>query len=108
MQIDEQIKPCVHPHVCGEICRDRAVTALGCRLIEFFTAHIRNRNTRAAYARATARFARWCDVRGIALTQLTPVIVAAYIEELGQLEARPTVKQHVAALRVLSDYLVTG
>jgi integrase/recombinase XerD len=53
------------------------------RFIEFFTANIRNHNTRAAYARAVARFARWCDVRGIALAQLTPVIVAAYIEELG-------------------------
>ena len=48
------------------------------RFIEFFTANIRNRNTRAAYARATARFSRWCDARGISLTQLTPVIVAAY------------------------------
>jgi integrase/recombinase XerD len=78
------------------------------RFIEFFTANIRNRNTRAAYARASARFARWCDARGIALAQLTPVIVAAYIEELGQHEARPTVKQHLAALRMLFDYLVTG
>ena len=78
------------------------------RFIEFFTANIRNRNTRAAYARAVARFARWCDARGIALAQLTPVIVAAYIEELGQHEAKPTVKQHLAALRMLFDYLVTG
>jgi site-specific recombinase XerD len=50
------------------------------RFIEFFTANIRNRNTRAAYARAAARFARWCDARRIALAQLTPVIVAAYID----------------------------
>ena len=78
------------------------------RFIEFFTANIRNRNTRAAYARATARFARWCDARDVALAQLTPVIVAAYIEELGQHEAKPTVKQHLAALRMLFDYLVTG
>jgi site-specific recombinase XerD len=78
------------------------------RFIEFFTANIRNRNTRAAYARAVGRFARWCDARGIALTQLTHVIVAAYIEELGQRDAKPTVKQHLAALRMLFDYLVTG
>ena len=78
------------------------------RFIEFFTANIRNRNTRAAYAFAVARFARWCDARGMALAQLTPVIVAAYIEELGQHEAKPTVKQHLAALRMLFDYLVTG
>ncbi len=78
------------------------------RFIEFFTANIRNRNTRAAYAFAAARFARWCDARGIALAQLTPVIVAAYIEELGQHLAKPSVKQHLAALRMLFDYLVTG
>ena len=47
------------------------------RFIEFFTANIRNRHTRAAYAFAVARFARWCGGRGIALAQLTPVIVAA-------------------------------
>lgn len=78
------------------------------RFIEFFTANIRNRNTRAAYAFAAARFSRWCDVRRIALAQLTPVIVAAYIEELGQHLDRPSVKQHLAALRMLFDYLVTG
>jgi site-specific recombinase XerD len=73
------------------------------RFIEFFTANIRNRNTRAAYARATVRFSRWCDTRGITLAQLTPVIVAAYIEKLGQHEAKPTVKQHLAAVRMLFD-----
>jgi hypothetical protein len=70
------------------------------RFIEFFTANIRNRNTRAAYAFAVARFARWCDTRGFALAQLTPVIVAAYIEELGQHLDKPSVKQHLAALRM--------
>ena len=78
------------------------------RFIEFFTANIRNPNTRAAYAFAAARFADWCGGRGICLAQLTPVIVAAYIEELGQHLDRPSVKQHLAALRMLFDYLVTG
>jgi len=32
----------------------------GCRFIEFFTATIRNRNTRMAYARAVKRFFDWC------------------------------------------------
>jgi hypothetical protein len=31
------------------------------RFIEFFTATIRNRNTRMAYARAVKRFFDWCD-----------------------------------------------
>jgi site-specific recombinase XerD len=34
--------------------------------------------------------------------------MAANIKELGQHEAKPTVKQHLAALRMLFDYLVTG
>ncbi len=31
------------------------------RFIEFFTANIRNPNTRAAYARAVADFFGWCE-----------------------------------------------
>ena len=78
------------------------------RFIEFFTANIRNRHTRAAYAHAAAQFARWCDAHHLSLAQLTPVSVAAYVEELGQRLAKPSVKQHLAALRMLFDYLVTG
>ena len=44
-----------------------AGTGAARRFIEFFTAAIRNRNTRAAYARAVARFARWCDAHHVAL-----------------------------------------
>jgi hypothetical protein len=35
------------------------------RFVEFFTANIRNRNTRVAYARAVANFFTWCELRGI-------------------------------------------
>lgn len=78
------------------------------RYIEFFTANIRNRNTREAYVRAATRFGQWCDERGLQLRELTPFLVAAYIEEYGQLVSKPTVKQHLAAIRMLFDYLVTG
>ena len=78
------------------------------RLIEFFTAEIRNANTRAAYARAVARFGRWCGDHRLALGDLTPVHVAAYVEALGREASKPTVKQHLAALKMLGDYLVTG
>src|SRR2546428_10056952 len=78
------------------------------RLIEFFTANIRNRNTREAYARAVVRFCRWCDKKQLSLGKITPFFVAAYIEQLGTRVSRPTVKQHLAALRMLFDYLVTG
>jgi site-specific recombinase XerD len=73
------------------------------RFFEFFTANIRNKNTRIAYGRAAGQFFRWCDGRGLALQQLEPMIVAAYVEELGQ-----TVKQHLSAIRMLFDCLVIG
>lgn len=34
--------------------------------------------------------------------------VAAYIEQLGQSQSKPTVKQHLAAIRMLFDWLVVG
>ena len=34
--------------------------------------------------------------------------MAAYVEQLGSATAKPTVKQHLAAIRQLFDYLVTG
>jgi len=46
------------------------------RYVEFFTANIRNPNTRRAYARACSRFFGWCENRGLALAgsgKLAPV-----------------------------------
>jgi hypothetical protein len=37
-----------------------------------------------------------------------PVHVAGYIEQLQVLRKAPTVKQHLACIRVLFDWLVTG
>lgn len=73
--------------------------------LEFFAATIRNGNTREAYARACRRFFTWCENRGIRLRQIEPLIVAAYIEELGFKLAAPSVKQHLAAIRMLLDHL---
>ena len=42
------------------------------RYVEFFTANIRNPNTRRAYARAAADFAAWCETSG--LTELDPFL----------------------------------
>ena len=78
------------------------------RYVEFFTANIRNPNTRDAYGRAVAQFSWWCEDHELELGQLSPVIVAAYIEGLTQTQTAPTVKQHLAAIRMLFDYLVTG
>jgi integrase/recombinase XerD len=76
------------------------------RFVEFFTATIRNTNTREAYARPGGRFLAWCEGRGIRdLRAFTPVVVAAYIEQLPG--AKPTVKQHLAAIRQCLGWLVT-
>ena len=78
------------------------------RFVEFFTANIRNRNTREAYGRAVLRFSAWCTEKKLDLHQINPFLIAAYIEELGTVLSPPSVKQHLAAVRMLFDYLVTG
>jgi site-specific recombinase XerD len=85
------------------------------RFFGFFTANIRNKNTRRAYYKAACRFSDWCEGRGLLdLAQVKPSHVAAYIEVLslpepqGEGLAKPSVKQHLAALRMLFDWLVVG
>lgn len=75
-------------------------------VLEFFTARIRNPNTREAYARAVYRFSSWCSDRKIDLLHVQPIVVAWYVEDLGVALARPSVKLHLAALRMLFDFLV--
>src|SRR6202140_4215695 len=85
----------------------RAGEAAAWRFIEFFAAAIRNRNTRAAYAHAVAEFFAWCEKHRVyTLEQVKPVVIASYIENHPM--APPTVKQHLAAIRMLFDFLVTG
>jgi integrase/recombinase XerD len=80
------------------------------RFIEFFTANIRNKNTRVSYGRALRDFCAWCEERGLKLEDLNPVLMAGYIELLDRERgfSKPSVKQHLAAIRMLFDYLVTG
>ena len=78
------------------------------RFWEFFTAHIRNPNTRLAYLTAARRFAAWCERRGLALDEVEPMAVAAYVEQLSGVLSAPSAKQHLAALRMLFDWLVVG
>ena len=79
------------------------------RFFTFFTDTIPNANTRAAYYRNTMRFFAWTHAKG-----LEP----ARDQELSRLRlpgragdrshATPTVKQHLASLRMLFDWLITG
>jgi site-specific recombinase XerD len=78
----------------------------GYAFVDFFTAQIRNRNTRAAYAIAVRSFCAWCDAKGLTLGTLRTHHVAAYIEFLGRSYSPPSVKQHLAAIRMLFDWLV--
>jgi site-specific recombinase XerD len=79
------------------------------RFWEFFAANIRNKNTRRAYAIAARGFLAWCERAGVAsIADVKPLHVAAYIEQLGRERSAPTVKQHLAAIRHLFDWLVTG
>ena len=79
------------------------------RFAEFFGAHIRNANTRRAYLGAVASFSAWCETRGWNdLSRLQPLHVAKYIEELQGSLSPPSIKQHLAALRMLFDWLVLG
>jgi site-specific recombinase XerD len=77
------------------------------RFMGFFGVHIRNVHTRRAYYRIAQAFSAWCAERGIHhLADVKPMHVAAYIETLPL--AKPSVKQHLAALRMLFDWLVIG
>jgi site-specific recombinase XerD len=79
------------------------------RFFEFFTANIRNKNTRRAYYKAACRFSTWCEGRGLnELGEVKPMHVAGYIETLLLELSKPTVKQHLAALRMLFEWLVVG
>ncbi len=70
------------------------------------TRRIANRRTRAAYGRAVGQFLAWCAARGLGLTAVAPLHVAAYIRT--HPGSAPTVKQPLAALRMLGDWLVVS
>jgi integrase/recombinase XerD len=77
----------------------------GFAFIDSFTAQIRNRNTRAAYAVAVRSLCSWCDGKRLTLKTLRTHHVAAYVELLDMSYSAPSVKQHVAAVRMLFDWL---
>ena len=78
------------------------------RMVEFFTTQIRNATTHAAYSAAVKQFFAWCDKQGLELDQISPIAVATYIEAMQGAYRAPTIKQHLAAIRRLFDFLVVG
>ncbi len=74
------------------------------KFFEFFTVPIRNKNTRIAYYHAIGQFLDWCGRAGFqSLEDIEPITVAAYIEQ--HPGSPPTVKQHMAAIRMLFSWL---
>jgi site-specific recombinase XerD len=74
------------------------------RFRDFFSSHIRNPHTRRAYLEAVRQFSAFCAGLGISdLAQVEPVHVAAFVEQQLKANSRPTVKQRLAALRMLFD-----
>ena len=76
--------------------------------LTFFADNIRNPNTRRAYHRNVCLFFDWCEQLELALPDIQSFHVSAYIEHLLTQKSVPTVKQHLASLRMLMDWLVLG
>ncbi len=79
------------------------------RFVTFFTDKYRNKNTREAYHRNACQFFEWCEYRKLAFADIESFHVSAYVEEMLQAgKAKRTVKQHLATIRKLFDWLIVG
>jgi len=78
------------------------------RFFTFFTDQIPNKNTRAAYYRNAMCFFAWMEAKRLSLDAIKSYHLSAYLAELAASHATPTVKQHLASLRMLFDWLITG
>jgi site-specific recombinase XerD len=79
------------------------------RFLEFFAGTIRNPHTRRAYGRAVGAFLAYCEERGVrSITAVQPLHVATWVEMQTRAHAAPSVKQQLAAIKHLFDWLVTG
>ena len=110
----EVLAPAAEPAIAtgggGEIVLPQVIVDAGpqatARFLEFFAGRIANARTRAAYGRAVGQFLGWCEARGLGLRAVSPLHVAAYIRT--HPGSAPTVKQHLAAIRMLCDWLVVN
>src|SRR4051812_19549966 len=76
------------------------------RSLEYFTAQIRNPHTRRAYVRAVGAFCAWLEAHGVpSIAAVGSIHVAAYVEDLDHRRSAPTVKQRLAAIRMMFDWL---
>jgi site-specific recombinase XerD len=94
------------PAVAGRLISRMITDRLA--LCRIFTANIRNPHTRRAYVRACNRFFAWWQECGLMPAAIRPHDVATYVEQLQTEIAAPSVKQQVATVRMLFDWLVIG
>jgi hypothetical protein len=78
------------------------------RFPEFFTAQIRNPNTRAAYARAITSLLDRSESRGVRTSMRSGQSSWRAISRTSRPPTAPTVKQHLAAIHMIFDWLVVG
>jgi site-specific recombinase XerD len=103
----QQPDPFGRPIVVPRLVADAGDNAAK-RYANFFGS-IANDNTRAAYQRACQSFFAWCEAKSIAdLADVEPFHVGAYIKSMAAGFSKPTIKQHLAAIRMLFDFLVVG
>ncbi|MFM7319406.1 MAG: tyrosine-type recombinase/integrase [bacterium] len=109
---DQPTTPAVVSVITGQAVIPVVIAAKGEKASErfftFFTDNIRNRHTREAYFRNATRFFGWCESRNLTLAEIKSYHVSAYIEELMQTMAAPSVKQHLATIRMVFDWLIIG
>jgi len=77
----------------------------GRRFIEFFTANIRNRNTRMAYACAVKQFFDWCDERKLELVEIEPLTDHSSVRHLYKRFIRRDRPQRVPRDRRINSFI---
>lgn len=87
----------------------RADSATSRCFLEFFAVSVPNENTRKAYLSASGNFLKWVEEIGLtSLSQIQPVHVAAWVALLSKRYSTASVKQKLAAVKMLFDWLVRG
>jgi len=74
--------------------------------VTFFTDNIRNKNTRDAYFRNATGFFEWCERKGLAFADIESFHISAYVEQMLESKSDSTVKQHLASIKMLFDWMV--
>ena len=102
--------PAIATGGAGEIVLPQVIVDAGpsavARFLEFFAGRIANARTRAAYGRAVGQFLGWCEARGLRAARRLPAPRGHLHPDPPRVG--PTVKQHLAEIRMLGDWLVVS